>query len=70
MVYLQIALQSMPAVPSQALEPIADSGVDSKEDELIDLPDVPSGDISKQAARKTKGLHLSIFILQFQPRTS
>lgn len=57
----------MPAVPSQALEPISDSGIESKEDELLDLPDVPSGDISKQAA---KGLHLSIFILQLQPRTS
>ncbi|XP_042434468.1 vacuolar protein sorting-associated protein 20 homolog 2-like [Zingiber officinale] len=50
----EITLQSLPTVPSQALEPIADSQVEIKEDELIDLPDVPSGDISKQAARKTK----------------
>ncbi|XP_074565181.1 vacuolar protein sorting-associated protein 20 homolog 1-like [Curcuma longa] len=50
----EITLQSMPTVPSQALEPTADSQVESKEDDLIDLPDVPSGDISKQAARKTK----------------
>ncbi|XP_042438416.1 vacuolar protein sorting-associated protein 20 homolog 2-like [Zingiber officinale] len=50
----EITLQSLPTVPSQALEPIADSQVEIKEDELIDLPDVPSGDISNQAARKTK----------------
>ncbi|KAG6479826.1 hypothetical protein ZIOFF_063300 [Zingiber officinale] len=53
-VQFRITLQSLPTVPSQALEPIADSQVEIKEDELIDLPDVPSGDISKQAARKTK----------------
>ncbi|KAG6477022.1 hypothetical protein ZIOFF_066272 [Zingiber officinale] len=52
--YQEITLQSLPTVPSQALEPIADSQVEIKEDELIDLPDVPSGDISNQAARKTK----------------
>lgn len=57
---LQITLQSMPTVPAQSV-PEVESQVPSKEDELLDLPDVPSGvkDISTSSERKTKGFSLT-----------
>ncbi|URD82603.1 vacuolar protein sorting-associated protein 20 [Musa troglodytarum] len=53
----EITLQSMPAVPAQSV-PEVESKIQSKEDELLDLPDVPSGvkDISTSSERKTKVL--------------
>ncbi|CAL9126190.1 unnamed protein product [Musa textilis] len=53
----EITLQSMPAVPAQSV-PEVESQIQSKEDELLDLPDVPSGvkDISTSSERKTKVL--------------
>ncbi|CAD5195881.1 unnamed protein product [Musa acuminata subsp. malaccensis] len=52
-----ITLQSMPTVPAQSV-PEVESQVQSTEDELLDLPDVPSGvkDISTSSERKTKVL--------------
>ncbi|THU55670.1 hypothetical protein C4D60_Mb11t09010 [Musa balbisiana] len=53
----EITLQSMPTVLAQSV-PEVESQVQSKEDELLDLPDVPSGvkDISTSSERKTKVL--------------
>ncbi|CAL9781535.1 unnamed protein product [Musa acuminata subsp. burmannicoides] len=53
----EITLQSMPTVPAQSV-PEVESQVQSTEDELLDLPDVPSGvkDISTSSERKTKVL--------------
>ncbi|XP_064945805.1 vacuolar protein sorting-associated protein 20 homolog 2-like isoform X1 [Musa acuminata AAA Group] len=56
----EITLQSMPTVPAQSV-PEVESQVQSTEDELLDLPDVPSGvkDISTSSERKTKGFSLT-----------
>lgn len=48
----------MPTVPTQSVP----SQVHSEEDEIPELPDVPSGDmdISTETVRKTKGSFLSL----------
>ncbi|WOL00922.1 vacuolar protein-sorting-associated protein [Canna indica] len=63
----EITLQSMPTVPAQSIlsendakrTPVhseAEPQIQDKEDELLDLPDVPSGAISTKEVGKTKVL--------------